>query len=141
SSDLSYDTLEGTKEQMRFFSDLEKNGTGIWWAVCSSDNNTFYGAAGLNNLIKQHRKAEMGFWLLPEFWGKGIIKEAASLICTYGFEHLNLHRIEAFVEAENLNCKGAMAKLNFAHVGTMKDGEIKNGKFISLEIYAKIKKY
>ncbi len=40
---VSYDTLEATKAQMKFFSDLEDSGTGIWWAVCSLDNKIFYG--------------------------------------------------------------------------------------------------
>jgi [ribosomal protein S5]-alanine N-acetyltransferase len=32
---VSYNTLENTKYQMKFFNDLEENETGIWWAVCS----------------------------------------------------------------------------------------------------------
>ncbi|MBL7747030.1 MAG: GNAT family N-acetyltransferase [Chitinophagaceae bacterium] len=136
---VSYQTLEATKAQMEFFADLEINGTGIWWAVCSPDNGIFYGAGGLNSLSKEHQKAEIGFWLLPEFWGKGILAEAMPLICNYGFEHLGLHRIEGIVETENINCKNAMAKLDFRHEGTMRDCEIKNGRFISLDIYAKLK--
>ena len=135
---VSYDTLEATKEQMKFFADLENCGTGIWWAIFSVDNKTFYGAGGLNNLSHKHRKAEIGFWLLPDFWGKGIMKEAMPLICNYGFNKLGLHRIEGLVETENANCKRAMAKLDFRHEGTMTDCEIKNGKFISLDIYAKL---
>ena len=50
---VSYQTLEATKAQMKFFADLEKNETGIWWAVCSLDNNIFYGAGGLNSLSKE----------------------------------------------------------------------------------------
>jgi len=42
------------------------------------------------------------------------------------------------VETENINCKKAMAKLDFNHEGTMEDCELKNGKYISLDIYAKI---
>ena len=136
---VSYQTLEATKEQMTFFADLEKNGTGIWWAVCSIDNKTFYGAGGLNSLNKEHKKAEIGFWLISDFWGKGIMKEAMPLICNYGFNNLGLHRIEGIVETENKNCKNAMAKLNFQHEGTMKECEVKNGKFISLDIYALVK--
>ena len=128
-----------SKEQMKFFADLELNETGIWWAVCSSDNKTFYGAGGLNSLSKEHKKAEIGFWLISEFWGKGIMTEAMPLICNYGFNNLGLHRIEGIVETKNQNCKNAMAKLDFKHEGTMKECEIKNGKFISLDIYAKIK--
>lgn len=136
---VSFQTLEATKEQMTFFADLEKNETGIWWAVCSSDNQTFYGAGGLNSLNKEHKKAEIGFWLISNFWGGGIMKEAMPLICNYGFENLGLHRIEGFVESENKNCKNAMAKLDFQYEGTMKECEIKNGRFISLDIYAKVK--
>lgn len=133
---VSYETPVATKEQMKFFADLEKNETGIWWAVCSSDNKTFYGAGGLNNLSREHKKAEIGFWLLTEFWGQGIMQEVIPLICNYGFDQLNLHRIEAQVETENINSKKVLEKLNFTHEGTLRDYEIKNGKFISLDIYA-----
>lgn len=67
------------------------------------------------------------------------MKEAIPLICDYGFDKLGLHRIEGFVEEDNTNYKNTMAKLDFRHEGTMKDCEINNGKFISLDIYAKIK--
>lgn len=136
---INFDSLEATKEQMTWFAELDKDGTGMWLAVCSLDNKTFYGAGGLNSLSKEHKKAEIGFWLLPDFWGQGIMKEAMPLICDFGFDKLGLHRIEGFVESENVNCKKAMAKLDFQHEGTMKDCEIKNGKFISLDIYAKCK--
>jgi ribosomal-protein-alanine N-acetyltransferase len=136
---VSFQTLEATKEQMAFFADLEKNETGIWWAVCSSDNKTFYGAGGLNSLSKERKKAEIGFWLISDFWGQGIMKEAMPLICNYGFDNLELQRIEGFVESENMNCKNAMAKLDFQYEGTMKECEFKNGRFISLDIYAKVK--
>jgi len=136
---VSYKTLEETKEQMKFFADLEIKKTGIWWAVCSLDNQIFYGAGGLNSLSKEHKKAEIGFWLLKDFWGQGIMTEVMPLICNYGFEKLGIHRIEGLVESENLNCIKAMQKLDFNHEGTMRDCEIKNGNFISLDIYAKLK--
>ena len=136
---VNYETLEATKEQMKFFADLEKNNNGIWWAVCSLDNQTFYGAGGLNNINKEHQKAEIGFWLIPDFWGSGIMKEAMPAICKYGFNNLELHRIEGFVETENNKCKKAMTKLDFEYEGTMKDCEIKNGKFISLDIYSMVR--
>jgi ribosomal-protein-alanine N-acetyltransferase len=136
---VSYNTLEATKAQMKFFKELEQNETGIWWAVCSLDNKKFYGAGGLNSVSKVHKKAEIGFWLLPDFWKQGILTEAMPLICNYGFDEIGLHRIEGFVETENRNCKNAIIKLGFKHEGTMKECEIKNGQFISLDIYAKLK--
>ncbi|WP_228527504.1 GNAT family N-acetyltransferase [Pararhodonellum marinum] len=137
---ISFRSKEATKEQLAFYRDLEENGTGLFWAICSPDNQAFLGTAGLYGWSKEHHKAEIGFWLLPEYWGKGFIKTSLPLVCRYGFEQLNLHRIEAFVESENQNSKKVLEKLGFNQEGTMKDCEVKNGKFISLEIYAKLAK-
>jgi len=135
---ISFDSLDATKEQMKWFADLEKNETGIWWAVCSKDDGRFLGAGGLNNLSKENKKGEIGFWLLPENWGKGFMTESMPLVFNYGFNSFGLHRIEGFVETENENCKKALARLKFNLEGTMRDCEIKNDAFISLDIYAKI---
>lgn len=137
---VSYSTMESTKAQMKFFSDLEESGTGIWWAICSQDDKVFYGAGGLNSLKAEHRKAEIGYWLLPEFWGKGIVKEVLPAICDYGFNDLRLHRIEAVVETENERSKKAIQSIGFHYEGTMKECEFKSGKFISLDLFAKLSK-
>ncbi len=136
---ISFTSLEATEEQMIWYRELEESETGIWWAICATDGQTFYGAGGFSNLSKQHKKAEIGFWLFPEFWGKGLMQEAFPLICNYGFETLELNRIEGFVESDNINCKKAMEKLNFKHEGTMRDCEVKDGKFLSIDIYSKLK--
>ncbi len=131
---VSYDSLEATKEQMTWFADAKQ----CWWAICSADKKEFMGAGGLNDISTEHKKAEIGLWLLPEFWGKGFMQEAMPLICNYGFETLGLRRIEGFVDSKNANCKRAMAKLDFNFEGTMVDCEIKDGEFASIDIYAKL---
>lgn len=135
---VSYSTLEETKAQLEFFREIELNQTGKWWAICDLADHTFYGGCGLNNLNVQHRKAEIGYWLLPDCWGKGIITEALPLIIQYGFEEFSLHRIEAIVETENVHSKKIMQKTGFEYEGTMKECELKNGRFISLDIYARL---
>jgi len=133
---VSFDSLEETKEQMKWFADTKQK----WFAICSADNNVFYGAGGLNDISKKHKKAEIGLWLLPEYWGKGIMKKVVPVICDYGFDKLELHRIEGFVDSENKNCKRAMSALDFEIEGTMRDCEIKNNKFVSIEVYSTIRK-
>ena len=128
---VSFHSLEATKEQMAWYAqDSQK-----WFAICSLDQKVFYGACGLNDISLQHRKAEVGLWLLPRFWNKGFMQEAMPLLCHYGFDQLKLHRIEGFVDTRNTNCKKAMTKLGFYLEGTMRDCEIKHGKLISTDIY------
>jgi ribosomal-protein-alanine N-acetyltransferase len=86
---ISFSSLEAAKEQITWFRDLEQNNTGIWWAICSKDDNSFLGGGGLNDLDHENRKAEVGFWLMPEYWGKGTMKEVMPYIYKYGFESLS----------------------------------------------------
>lgn len=136
---VSYSTYEATQEQMAWYENLRATDSGIWWKVIDASSGVFCGACGLNNLQQYHRKAELGFWLLPEFWGKGIVPEAIEKVLSYAFEHLMLHRIEAFVEVKNENSKKVLLKGGFKHEGTMEDVELKNGKFISLDVFAKLR--
>jgi ribosomal-protein-alanine N-acetyltransferase len=135
---ISFETLEATKEQMTWFSELEKNQRGIWWAVCLKEDGQFLGAGGLNDLSKKDEKAEIGFWLLTENWGKGYMSEAMPIILDYAFNSIGLHRIEGLVYSQNANCKRAIEKLEFILEGTMRDCEIKDGNYVSLDIYSKI---
>lgn len=135
---VSYLSREATEEQMEWFAGLEDSGTGLWWKVCSADGAVFFGCLGFSSLSQEHRKAEIGFWLLPEYWGRGILAEAVPLIVGYAFQFLRVHRIEALIESENLNSKRAVEKLGFVFEGRMRDCEIKGGRFISLDIYSVI---
>ncbi len=135
---VSYQSKEAAKEQLEWFENLEREETGIWWAICSKQNLEFHGAIGFNNLSSIHKKAELGFWLLPKFWKKGIIGEVLPEVIKYAFKELKLHRIEALVESPNTNSKNVLKKREFIHEGQMKDCEIKNGVFISIDIFARI---
>ncbi|MBC7868206.1 MAG: GNAT family N-acetyltransferase [Gloeobacteraceae cyanobacterium ES-bin-316] len=133
---VSYKTLEATQEQMDWYANMLKNDNGRCWAICSKDNTIFYGVCTLNFWKKEHRKAETGYWIFPEFWGKGIVSEAMRRVIAFGFEEMQLHRISAEVEDDNPASIAVLKKLGFEHEGTLRACEIKEGRFINLEIYA-----
>lgn len=133
---VSYSSIEAAKTQLQWYHQLETDGTGIWWAICSPNNEHFYGAIGFNNWHKAFKKTEIGFWLLPEFWKQGFLSEALSAVCDYGFNTMKLHRIEAQVETENIASKSSLLKFGFTHEGTLHDAEIKNNRYITLDVFA-----
>ena len=137
--DVHFATLEETKSQMQWYQDLKNKGTGVWWGIYEKTTQQFCGAGGFNNLEKEHQKAEIGLWLLKEYWGKGILKEVMPALFDQGFSKLNLNRIEGFVVNENSKCKAALEKINFTFEGTMRECEIKNGEKISIDIYSILK--
>ena len=135
---VSYSSFEATKAQMKFYNDLLSNETGIWWAICQKQTSEFLGACGFNNWLKEHRKAEIGFWLLPQFQQQGYMSEAVKAITEFGSSRMDLHRIEAIVENGNNNSSKMLKKLGFNYEGTHTECEVKNGRFIDLEVYALI---
>lgn len=133
---VSYKTLEDTKEQMDWYANMMKEDTGRCWAICSADNTEFYGVITLPFWKKEHRKAELGYWLLPLYWRRGIVTEAADTVIKYAFSEMDLHRIMAEVEDDNAASIASLKKLGFQYEGTQKECEIKEGRFLNLEMYA-----
>src|SRR2546423_12011041 len=60
-----------------------------------------------------HRAPEVGlFWaLFPEHWGKGYATEAARAMVSYAFDELELARIVATTENDNMRSIGVMRRL------------------------------
>ena len=138
---ISFKTLEEAQTQMEWYRELEESGTGIWWAICEQDKpDVLIGACGFNKLKKEHLCIETGFWLLPTFWKKGIMNECLPIIFQYAFQNMQIHRIEAIVEKGNRASGRLLEKCGFEYEGTLRECEIKNGKFISLEYYSMLNK-
>ncbi len=137
--DVHFSTLEETKEQMEWYHDLKKNGTGIWWGIYDKTDGEFCGAGGFNSLDIEHKKAEIGLWLLQDYWGKGILNNVMPTLFEKGFTELDLNRIEGYVVSDNTKCKRALEKINFTYEGTMRESEIKNGQKISVDFYSILK--
>ncbi|MGB8193767.1 MAG: GNAT family protein [Chitinophagaceae bacterium] len=134
---VRYETPEATVAQMNWYDELWRDRTGIWWIVMDEAQQPL-GACGFNYYHPQHEKIELGFWLLPEHWSKGIMKEVLPVIIAYIFSSWKVHRIEALVETGNLSSSGLLIKLGFKQEGILRESEIKEGKRISLVMFSKL---
>ncbi|QNF31538.1 GNAT family N-acetyltransferase [Adhaeribacter swui] len=135
---VSYQTLPETQAQMNWYYALFAQQTGIWWGLCFPENQKLFGACGFNNLSRQHRKAEIGFWLLPEYWNQGLMFEAVDACIDFIFNEIRLHRLEAYLETPNLASAALLQKLRFQQEGTFRDYEYKNGQYVNLAIYSRL---
>jgi ribosomal-protein-alanine N-acetyltransferase len=120
---------------MKWYQNLVDSHSGLWFAIMHETGEPM-GGIGLNDYSKAHRNAEVGYWLLPEYWGKGVIKSVLPAILEFGFSTWNLHRIEALVEPENIASSKLLLNTGFTFEGTRRECELKGDTYISLEIYA-----
>jgi ribosomal-protein-alanine N-acetyltransferase len=67
-------------------------------------------------------KAELGYALNPIYWGKGLVTEAALKVLDYGFNVLELKRIEAATFLDNFQSQRVCEK-----IGMIKEGIARNG--------------
>lgn len=66
------------------------------------------------------RRAEIGFGLGRDYWGKGVLNEAAEALIAYAFKVLGLRRIEAEIDPENQASASALLKLGFTQEGLLR---------------------
>ena len=137
---VHFPTLAATQEQMDWYSDLKINGTGVWFGIYDKVTGQFCGAGGFNDLDKNNKKAEIGMWLLKEYWGKGIMTEVMPALFRYAFTELGLNRIEGYVDHKNSKCKRGLEKINFTYEGTRREYVFKNGEWIDEDIYSILKR-
>jgi len=89
------------------------NDNWLYWVICFKDNPMLIGTICLWNLNEEESKAEVGYELIPEYQGKGIAKEALLKIIEFGFDNVQLNKIEAYTHKENLSSTKLLEKFNF----------------------------
>ena len=93
-------------EVLDFILDIKKKSIKkeiLFLGITFKNNPKLLGTICLWNFSKDRTTAELGYELLPEFHGKGIMSEAVNFILNYGFKYLNLKKIEAFTNKNNLS--------------------------------------
>jgi len=133
---VRYDSYEATSSQMEFYAGCLQQGSGMHWKIVKKQTGERAGVIGFNNYQQKHNKAEIGYWLLPQFWKQGIIAESLPAVVQYMQQVRNIHRIESLVEEGNTDSFIVMERAGFQYEGTLRDCEIKDGKYISLLMYS-----
>ena len=135
---IRFDSFEATKKQMEWYEKSYNDGTGGPWKIVDRTTGEKIGVVAYYYHKPEHKKAEVGFWLFPQYWNKGIATEVLRAVIEYCLQQKDIHRLEAFVEEGNVASSKVLEKVGFFCEGTMRECEIKNGKFISLHVFSLI---
>lgn len=89
-----------------------------WWTAFDRETSRFVGRGGVRFLqLDGERHVEVGYALLPSYWGRGLATELASAAIAVGFETLGVHRLVAITLPTNAASRRILDKLGFRHVG------------------------
>lgn len=80
---------------------------------------------------------EVGYELFhPSFFGKGYMKEALLLFCSYLFTVYPINRIQVNVMKGNIASRKVAESCGFVYEGTMRKATFHNGKYHDLELFS-----
>ncbi|WP_245586420.1 GNAT family N-acetyltransferase [Olivibacter sitiensis] len=87
-------------------------------------NEITVGRIGLHHLNSKNKSASIGYWLAKDAEGKGIVTKSCKLIIAFGFQQLDLERIEVKVAVNNLKSEAIPRRLNFKLEGILRRAEL-----------------
>ncbi len=132
-----FDRFTDEEELKLYFQQILKNNTtekyrkAYEFAVFKSSNNSFIGIGDIE-MNYQNQIAvsgEMGYFLLPDFWGNGYATEIGDFLINFSFTNLKLHRVTASCNSNNKPSERVMQKLGMAKEGEFRKARFKNGKW------------
>lgn len=99
------------------------------WALAERECDRLIGTTTLFSLSGPHKRAEIGYSLLPARQGQGLATEALRTVLGHAFGPLGLERIEADVDPRNEASWRLLEKLGFHREGLLRnrwrvDGEV-----------------
>ena len=86
-----------------------------YWIIELLATGEFVGVCGLRPYRPAEDIIELGFHLLPKFWGQGLATEAARAVIPYAFEKYSPKKLIAGHHPENVNSKKVLGKLGFSY--------------------------
>lgn len=136
---VSYSKLADTQAQLDYYQREFHEGTALWWGLALREQpDKLIGSCGLHGLVAEHYQSELGFWILPDYAGLGLMNEAVAAIVDYSFQQLKLHRLQALVDTSNHACLKLLRAQQFICEGVMREAEYKAGRFHDLFCLARL---
>ena len=81
--------------------------------ILDADTDEFIGLAKLEVRNPKRFQAELGYMILPQFWGKGLASQAATLLLAKAQRENGLKRVYAIIDPRNLPSKKILIKHGF----------------------------
>ena len=106
-------TLEDARDFINKVNENTNKNNSIYWAITLSNTNKLVGTVCLYGFSAENDKCEMGYELLTNFQGQGIMKEAVEKVIDYAFNTIKLQKIEAFSHRDNMRSIKLLEKCSF----------------------------
>jgi RimJ/RimL family protein N-acetyltransferase len=101
-------------------------------AIANPVTDAFWGAVLVHSLAWQHRRCEIGFWLIAAARGRGVGASAVALALSWLFDDLDLLRVEMTTTPENRAVPALARRLGFTEEGVLRSRNVERGQRVDI---------
>ena len=85
----------------------------LYWGITLRDKNILIGTICLYGFSDENDNCEIGYELLTDFQGQGIMMEAVEKVIDYAFNTIKVKKIDAFFHRNNQRSIRLLEKFSF----------------------------
>lgn len=110
---------------------------GLRWSIVTRADDRWVGHVSLFNFDEQSGRSDLGYGLMREHWGQGLMREALVAVIDYAFGPLGVRRLEADTDPRNQGSLQVLERIGFTREGLLRErwvvaGEISDTAFLGL---------
>lgn len=132
----AHKSIEDAKTLVRFIKKRYAENKPSNWAVILKAGSRLIGTCGFVSGFPANKRAEIGFAIRKDCWSKGYMTEAVNKTIEFGFNEINLNRIEACCDADNKASARVLEKCGMKFEGLLRQYVYKRGRFRDVKSYA-----
>jgi ribosomal-protein-alanine N-acetyltransferase len=133
---LPYTSVDQAHRLIEGLAKARLAGAGINWAITLRGDERLIGKCGYNEWRRAHRRGDVSYIVAREQRGKGVVSEALGAMLDYGFDHMNLHSVEAGVTPGNEASTRMLQRLGFRLEGHLRESFLTDRGFVDSLIYS-----
>ena len=135
-------TMEQVKKALdKFINDVKFDDSGdrLTYAWEFKETGKVIGQSNLNYISKEHKRAEVGWVINPNYVGKGLALEATRALITSAFTDHDFRRVVAYIDIENVSSVKLAKALSLRQEATYVEDEWFKGRWTSAYLFAVLK--
>ncbi len=123
-------SIEDSRAWLGSRPDTWQKGMEYDFLIADRSNGRPLGICGLNNLDRENRFANLGYWIRTSNARQGVATAGIPLVARFGFEELKLNRIEIIVATGNIPSQGVATK-----IGASREGRLRKRLIVRDHVY------
>ena len=132
-------SLQESKAWVESRKEAWDSGQDYSFIIYSKSDNSLLGGVDINLIINQHKVANIGYWIRKTALNQGVATEAVKLILGFGFNTLEMNRLEIITLPNNHASRKVAEKVGAKYDGLLEKRLVVYDKAMDACMYSIVK--